>query len=209
MSSYDGGNRRQPPADDRPSAPVYELLPIDTDAARAEAAALAEDRARQLSRQGIAISADRTRSLLREPGALGLYEDGILVDSLVLYNDPDMRHWGVDGRDPGLLVSLALSTVGSNQVERLLTLWLADYAANRQLMWVWCEVPTNPGPDEEASQRLLEHLRDLGWESRSPASLNPAGDRVARLRLRAEARPALSAAISVRDTCAPAEVRAP
>ncbi|MDX3204767.1 hypothetical protein [Streptomyces scabiei] len=195
-SSFIDGDRRQPPTDGRPTAPVYEMLPIDTDAARAEAAALAEDRARLLAGQGITVSADRTRALLREPGVLGLYEDGILVGTLVLHKDPDMRHWGADGRDPGLLVSLDPSTVGSNQVGRMLTLWLADHAASNRLMWVWCEVPSNPGPVDQASQWLLEHLRDLGWETRSPAGLNSTGDRVIRLRLRAEARPALSAAIS-------------
>ncbi|MCX4826142.1 hypothetical protein OG883_41465 [Streptomyces sp. NBC_01142] len=208
QSSFNDGDRRQPPTDGRPTAPVYEMLPIDTDAARAEASALAEDRARLLAGQGIAVSADRTRDLLREPGALGLYEDGILVGALVLHRDPDMRHWGADGRDPGLLVSLDPSTVGSNQVGRLLTLWLADHAASSRLMWVWCEVPFNAGPVDEASQWLLKYLRDLGWETRSPVGLSPTGERV-RLRLRAEARPALSAAISDPYAGASVAVRAP
>ncbi|WP_255306223.1 hypothetical protein [Streptomyces sp. Wb2n-11] len=208
MSNLIDGDRR-PPAGGRCAAPVYVLLPIDTDAARAEAAALAEDRARLLAGQGITVSADPTRALLQEPGALGLYEDGILAGALVLHEDPDMRHWGADGREPGLLVSLDPATVGSSQVGRLLTLWLADHAADNHLMWVWCEVPSRPGSVDAASEWLLKHLRGLGWQTRTPAVLSPAGGRVARLRLGAEARPALAAAISTPPAGAPAAVRTP
>ncbi|MER6408974.1 hypothetical protein ABT269_37060 [Streptomyces viridosporus] len=197
QSTVNDGGRLQPLTGGRTPAPAYEMLPISTDAARAEATALAEDRARLLAGQGIDVSVDRTRDLLQDPGALGLYEDGILVGALVLRTDPDTRHWGADGRDPGLLAYLAPATVGSDQVGRLLTLWLADHAASNRLMWVWCEVPCKPGPVNEANQWLLKFLRDLGWETPSPAGLNPTGERVVRLRLRAEARPALSAAISV------------
>lgn len=41
---------------------------------------------------------------------------GILVGALVLHRDPDMRHWGADGLDPGLLVSLDPAMAGSSQV---------------------------------------------------------------------------------------------
>ncbi|MFI6113282.1 hypothetical protein [Kitasatospora sp. NPDC051164] len=188
---------------------MYEVLPINTDAARAEAAALATDRVRLLAGQGITVSADRAKALLREDGAFGFYEGGILVGALVLHRDPDMRHWGVDGRDPGLLVSLDPVTAGSNQVGRMLTLWLADYAANSLLTWVRCEVPCKTGAVDEAAQWLLQYLRDLGWETRSPTSLSPTGERVIRLRLRAQARPALTEAISDPHAVGPSAVKAP
>ncbi|WP_016828441.1 hypothetical protein [Streptomyces viridosporus] len=162
QSTVNDGGRLQPLTGGRTPAPVYEMLPIGTDAARAEAAALAEDRARLLAGQGIDVSVDRTRDLLQDPGALGLYEDGILVGALVLRTDPDTRHWGADGRDPGFLVYLDPATVGSGQVGRLFTLWLADHAASNRLMWVWCEVPCNPGPVNEANQWLLKSCATSG-----------------------------------------------
>ncbi|MFJ9967204.1 hypothetical protein [Streptomyces avermitilis] len=209
QGSFNDGDRRHSPTGRGPTAPAYEVLPITTDAARAEAAALATDRVRLLAEQGITISADRARALLREDGALGFYEGGILVGALVLHRDPDMRHWGAYGRDPGLLVSLDPAMAGSIQVGRMLTLWLADYAANSRLMWVWCDVPCEPGAVDEAAQWLLTYLCDLGWETRSPAGLSPTGERVVRLRLRTQARPALAEAISDPHAVGPSAVRAP
>ncbi|MBK3623333.1 hypothetical protein JHN59_00380 [Streptomyces sp. MBT49] len=208
QGSFHDGDRRQSPTDRRPTAPVYEVLPINTDAARAEAAALATDRAHLLAGQGITVSADRATALLREAAALGFYEGGILVGALVLHRDPDMRHWGADGRDPGLLVSLDPVTAGSSQVGRMMTLWLADYAANSRLMWIWCDVPCQPGAADEAAQWLLKYLCDLGWETRSPTSRSPTGERVVRLRLRAHARPALTEAISDPHAVGPPAVKA-
>ncbi|MEV6581418.1 hypothetical protein AB0M92_25020 [Streptomyces sp. NPDC051582] len=209
QGSFHDGDRRQSPTGRRPAAPVYEVLPINTDAARAEAAALATDRAHLLAGQGITVTTDRANALLREGGALGFYEGGILVGALVLHRDPDMRHWGVDGRDPGLLVSLDPVTAGSSQVGRMLTLWLADYAANSRLMWVWCDVPCKPGAIDEVAQWSLQYLCDLGWETRSRTSLSPTGERVIRLRLRAQARPALTEVISDPAAVGPSAVRAP
>ncbi|MFE1190007.1 hypothetical protein [[Kitasatospora] papulosa] len=184
-----------PPA--APATSVYEMLPITSDAARAAAKALAEDRAHLLAGQGITVPPARTTALLHEPGALGLYEDGILVGCLVLRTRPDMRHWGADGHGSGIRVFLDPATVGTTQIGRLVTMWLADHAARRGLTWVWCEVPTPRGHAEKASKWLLDHLLEFGWERRPPTVLTPAGDRVVRLRLHAEARAALAAAISV------------
>lgn len=128
-----------------------------------------------LAGQGITISAERATALLREAGVLGLYEGGILVGAFVLHRDPDMRHWGADGRDPGLLVSLDPVTTKSSQVGRMLTLWLADYAANSRLIWVWCDVPCKPGAVDEPAQWFLKYLCDLGWVNR-PGGGDP-GDR--------------------------------
>lgn len=186
-----------------PGAPAYEMQPIASDAARAATAALAQDRVHLLAGQDITISAGLTTALLSEPGALGLYEDGILVGCLALRPRPDMRHWGADGRESGILVLLDPATVGTTHVGRLLTMWLADHAARKRLTWVWCEVPSPRGHAKEASEWLLEHLRELGWETRSPTVLTPAGDRVVRLRLRAEAKAALAAAITSLPTAVP------
>ncbi|GHH56747.1 hypothetical protein [Streptomyces candidus] len=192
-----------------PAETAYEMLPIDSDAAHAAVAALAEDRVHLLASQGVTVSASRATALLREPGALGLYEDGLLVGCLVLRTGPDVRHWAADGHDAGLLVALDPATVGTTQVGRLLTLWLADHAARKQLSWVWCEVPSPSGSTAGTSQWLLTYLCDLGWEARYPAVRSPAGGRVVRLRLRAEARAAMAAAISGPHTGATAAVSAP
>ena len=44
QGSFNDGDPRHSPTDRGSTAPVYEVLPINTDAARAEAAALATDR---------------------------------------------------------------------------------------------------------------------------------------------------------------------
>ncbi|MBZ3908428.1 MULTISPECIES: hypothetical protein [Streptomyces] len=185
------------------------MLPITSDAARAAVDVLASDRAHLLAGQGVTVDTGRAAALLRGPGALGLYEDSLLVGCLVLRTDPDVRHWGAGGHDAGLLVALDPATVGSTQVGRLLTLWLADHAARSGRTWVWCEVPFPSGPTAGTSQWLLTYLCDLGWEARYPAVRSPVGGRVVRLRLRAEARAAMATAISVPHAGAPAAVSAP
>ncbi|MFF4179864.1 hypothetical protein [Streptomyces sp. NPDC001750] len=171
------------------TTPVYVVRPIATDAARAEASAFAEDYARALAEQGINVSA---RPITSSPGgqALGVYEDDVLVGALVMYPHADMRHWGVDGREPGLFVSLDHTADG--QVGQAITLWLADYAASADgTKWVWCEVPTAAG---DAHHRLA-HLGDFGWECLRPGCGRDSSP-VARLRLRARSLPGIAAVIS-------------
>ncbi|UFQ99791.1 hypothetical protein KBP30_00400 [Streptomyces sp. Go40/10] len=182
--------------------PAYEMLPVRTGAARAEAAALAEDTARLLAEQGIHHPAGHLSDLIRSQATvLGLYEDGVLVGCLVVHADPDMRHWGPDGRARGLLVSLVPPVPGRiEQVGRLLSLWLADYTARAALEWVWWEIPAADG--SETSTTLLDTVRDLGWEV-LPAVRRTDGEQVVRLRLRAEVRNALTAAISPPRTALP------
>lgn len=205
-STIGHGGRRVLPED---AGPAYEMLPLNSDAACAAVEVLASDRAQLLAGQGVTVDTGRAATQLREPGALGLYEGSLLVGCLVLRTDPDVRHRGAGDHDAGLLVALDPATVGTTQVGRLLTLWLADHAARKQLTWVWCEVPSPSGPAAGTGQWLLTYLCDLGWEARYPAVRSPAGGRVVRLRLRAEARAAMAAAISVPHTGATAAVSAP
>ncbi|MFF6979368.1 hypothetical protein ACFZAV_16845 [Streptomyces sp. NPDC008343] len=176
------------------------MLPISTGASRAEAAALAQEAALRLAEQHIGHPTGHLVDLIRsQADMLGLHEDGILVGCLVVPPDPDVRHWGVEGRAPGLLVSLVPPVPGGDtQGVRLLTLWLADCAARSGLEWVRWEIPTTADATSEASTSLTDTLRDLGWEYLPPVRRS-GGERVTRLRLRAEARLAPAVAISASD----------
>lgn len=184
------GNRR----------PAYEMLPILTAAARAEAAALAQNTGRCLAEQRISHPIGQLVDLVRsQADTLGLYEDEALVCCLVVPTDPDVRHWGAEGRTPGLLVSLIPPVPGrDNQGGRPLTLWLADRAARSGVEWVWWEIPATADATSEASTSLTDTLHDLGWEYLPPVR-RADGERVTRLRLRAEARDAPAVAISAPD----------
>ncbi|MEV5010595.1 hypothetical protein [Streptomyces sp. NPDC055692] len=180
--------------------PAYEMLPISTGASRAEAAALAQDAALRLAEQHINHPTSHLMDLIRsQADTLGLYEDGILVGCLVVPPDPDVRHWGAEGHAPGLLVSLVPPVPGEDtQGGRLLTLWLADQAARIGLEWVRWEIMAPADATNAASTSLTNTLHDLGWENLPPVR-RPDGERVTRLRLRAEARDAPAVAISAPD----------
>ncbi|MFJ4623672.1 hypothetical protein [Streptomyces sp. NPDC088812] len=180
--------------------PAYEMLPISTGASRAEAAALAQEAALRLAEQHIDHPTSHLVDLIRsQADVLGLYEDGILISCLVVPPDPDVRHWGTEGRAPGLLVSLVPPVPGGDiQGVRLLTLWLADRAARSGLECVWWEIPTTTNASSEASTSLTDTLHDLGWEYLPPIHRTD-GERVKRLRLRAEPRDASAVALSAPD----------
>ncbi|MEV4333614.1 hypothetical protein AB0K02_24255 [Streptomyces sp. NPDC049597] len=180
---------------------AYEMLPISTGASRAEALALAQEAALRLAEQHIDHPTSQLVGLIRsQADMLGLYEDGALVGCIVVPPEPEMRHWGAEGRAPGLLVSLVPPVPGENTLGgRLLTLWLADRAARSGLEWVWWEIPAPADATSEASTSLTDTLQDLGWEYLPPVR-RADGERVARLRLRAEARNAPAVAISAPDT---------
>ncbi|MFF6829169.1 hypothetical protein [Streptomyces longwoodensis] len=199
------GTSRVPTADSTAVRPAYELLPVVTGAARAEAAALAEDTARQLAEQCVNHPTGQLVDLIRSQATvLGLYEDGVLAGCLVAHPNSDMRHWGAHGRGRGLCVSLIPPVPGRNeQSGRLLTLWLADHAARNGLEWVWWEIPATVTSTKGTT--LLNALRDLGWDD-LPAVRSTAGEHVVRLRLRAELRGALPAVISAPDTALPRPV---
>lgn len=161
-----GGPRTLP---EDAAGPAYEMLPINSDAARAAVAVLANDRAHLLAVQGVTVDTGRATTLLRESGALGLYEDSLLIGCLVLRTDPDVRHRGPGGHDAGLLIAFDPATVGTTQVGRLLTLWLANHAARTRLTWVWCEVPSPS--DLAAGSSVCGSAPRPGprWPQRSPS----------------------------------------
>ncbi|MFD8263613.1 hypothetical protein ACFV19_33050 [Streptomyces griseoluteus] len=177
--------------------PVYEMVPIDTGASRAEAAALAQETALRLGAQQLDHPTSHLVDLIwSQADMLGLYEDGILAGCLVVPPDPDVLHWGAEGRAPGLLVSVVPPVPGGDTQEgRLLTLWLADRAARSGLEWIRWEIPAPADASSEANTSLMNTMHDLGWENLPPVR-RPNGERVTRLRLRAEARDAPAVAIS-------------
>ncbi|MET7296977.1 hypothetical protein ABZS79_33610 [Streptomyces griseoloalbus] len=122
---------------------VYAMLPVRTGAVRAEAAALAQEVTRQLADQGIDHPADQLVDLIRSQATVtGLYDDGELAGCLVVRPDENLPHWSRDCPGPGVWVSLIPPVPGrDDQVARLLTLWLADHAAQHGLKWVWWEAP--------------------------------------------------------------------
>ena len=79
-----------------PSSPVFEMRSLSTDAERAEAAALVQDRERWLTLRGlpVPIRAD-IPALFRAPQAelAGLFEDGLLLACMTLQRAPDLG-WG-------------------------------------------------------------------------------------------------------------------
>ncbi|MET9117551.1 hypothetical protein ABZX38_25610 [Streptomyces longwoodensis] len=178
--------------------PVYEMRTMRTGAERAEATAFAEDTALHLAQQAVDLPVGQFADPIRSQATvLGLHEDSVLVGCLVVHPEADLRHWGRDGRGRGLLVSVIPPVPGcSEQAGRLLTLWLADYAARNGLEWVWWELmATSHG---EMGATLLDAVRDLGWED-LPAMRRADGEQVVRLRLRAAIRDALTAVISAPD----------
>ncbi|MFJ3933760.1 MULTISPECIES: hypothetical protein [unclassified Streptomyces] len=175
--------------------PVYAMLPVLTDAARAEAAALAQEAALGLADQGIDHPVDELVELIRSQKTTitGFYDDDTLVGCLVAHPGADPPHWSGDSPGPGVWVSLVPPVPGRDDQEaRLLTLWLADHAAQHGLEWVWWEVPATG----QTRRTLLDSLRDLGWEDLPPIRRTADGVHVTPLRLRAERRPAPTVAIS-------------
>lgn len=181
--------------------PAYEVCPLVTPAARAEAAALVEDRIRMLTGKNITPPCLEAAAVFLDDRteAVGLYEndeEAVLAGCLVLHRDPDCRHWDVDDPAPELMVSLAHTAPGrDDRAGWRMTMWLRDYAARLQAPWVYAEAPGWPtGADSAAGRRLLSHLRDLGWEVLGHGR-GRGGHRVARLRLAASTSPGLSAMI--------------
>ncbi|GLX22513.1 hypothetical protein [Streptomyces lavendulae] len=172
--------------------PVYALLPVRTGAARAEAAALVQEAVRQLADQGIDYPADQLVDLVQSQATVtGLYDEGELTGCLVVHPGEDRPHWSRAFPGTGLLVSVVPPVPGrDDQAARLLTLWLADRAAQHCLEWIWWEVPAGL----QRRTTLLALLRDLGWEDLPPVR-RADGQRVTPLRLRADRRPAPTVAI--------------
>ncbi|MFD7556987.1 hypothetical protein ACFV9E_20925 [Streptomyces sp. NPDC059835] len=175
------------------STPVYAMLPVLTDAARAEAAALAQEAALGLADQGIDHPVDELVEVIRSQATVtGFYDGDTLVGCVVAHPGVDLPHWSGDSPGPGVWVSLVPPVPGRDDQEaRLLALWLADHAAQHGLEWVGWELAAT-GHTRGA---LLALLRDLGWEDLPPVRRAVDGVRVTPLRLRAERRPAPAVAI--------------
>ncbi|MEU3904111.1 hypothetical protein AB0F20_09860 [Streptomyces goshikiensis] len=184
-----------------PTRPLYELRPLRTDADRAEAAALIEDRARWLAARGISVPAHHTAAYRdARAEAVGLYEetaDGeeVLIGCLRVHRQPAPRPESTATQRPALRISLVYTAPArKDRIGWLITLWIADFAARTGAATVHCEVPsqhsgsTHPG-------RLLDHLRRLGWLV-TGTGLSQDGERVARLQLTAQDRDGLAAMVN-------------
>ncbi|MEU3046794.1 hypothetical protein ABZ705_09710 [Streptomyces sp. NPDC006984] len=171
--------------------PVYAMRPVLTDAARAEAAALAQEAALGLADQGIDHPVDELVARIQSRATVtGFYDDDTLVGCLVMHPDADQPHRNSDS--PGVWVSLVPPVPGRDDQEaRMLALWLADHAAQHGLEWVGWELPATG----QTRLALLGLLRDLGWEDLPPVRRAADGVRVTPLRLRAERRPAPAVAV--------------
>ncbi|MFJ5635120.1 hypothetical protein ACIQF5_21085 [Streptomyces goshikiensis] len=184
----------------RPAGPQYEIRPLSTDADRAAAAALVDDRARQLAARGITLP-HRHLAAYRNARAeaIGLFEAGadgeeMLLGCLMLHRQPEQHPRIEDENEPGLGLSLLYTAPGlGEQYGWLITLWASHYAARTGATWVCAEAPSPASGD--ASDPLLDYLSSLGWLV-TGTRINRDGDRVARLRLNAQERKGLSGLIT-------------
>ncbi|ELS55780.1 hypothetical protein [Streptomyces viridochromogenes] len=184
------------PVHQRPAAspPVYEMRSLRTDAERAEAAALVQDRQRWLTLRGLPVPARAdVPTLFRDPKAepAGLIEDGLLLACMILQREPDLG-WG---EGPCLFLGHVHTLPHrSDDTTRLITLWASDFAARLDLPHVRAEALTRHPLDTDPIARFLNRLTDMGWDLHG-AGTGQTGERVARLELAAEHRPGLGALV--------------
>ncbi|MFJ8804014.1 hypothetical protein [Streptomyces sp. NPDC102487] len=195
----------------RPAVPQYKMRPLRTDAERAAAAALVDDRSRQLAGRGITVP-HRHITTYQDARAqsVGLYEDAadgeeILLGCLMLHRQP-APHPGTENDDkPGLEISLAYTAPGlGERYGWLITLWASNLAARTGATRVHAQAPSPPNHDE--ADPLLDYLQSLGWLVTS-TGINRDGERVAHLHLNAQERNGLSSLITCAvplDTARPA-----
>lgn len=174
---------------------VYAVRTLCTDAERAEAAALVQDRQRWLTLRGLPVPAQAdVPALFRDPqtNSAGLFEDGKLLACMVPAQDPGLS-WG---EGPCLRLGRVHTLPGQpDDITRLITLWASDLAARQSLPLVRAEVLACHALQAGPIAALLRRLTDMGWDVRGSGP-GREGDRVARLELAAEHRPGLSALIS-------------
>jgi hypothetical protein len=185
---------RQAPSDRRRGS-VYEMRLLDTDAERAAAAALVEDRLGWLSRHGLPVPVrGNIPALYRDEQAVAvrLFEDSGLLSCLILDRTPDLGHWGSGGAGPSLFLDHVHTLPGrSDNVIRLVTLWASDYAARLGLPCVRAEALARHDLSVDPIARFLDRLKHMGWEIRGTGQCTN-GERTARLELRAEHRHGLT-----------------
>ncbi|MFE1987880.1 hypothetical protein [Streptomyces mirabilis] len=174
---------------------------LRTDAERAEAAALVQDRQRWLTLRGLPVPARADiPALFREPHAelAGLFEDGLLLACMILQCDPDLG-WGAG---PCLFLGHIHTLPDcSDDTIRLITLWASDFAARLDLPHVRAEALARHPLDADPIARFLNHLTDMGWDLRGSGT-GQTGERVARLELAAAHRPGLDSLVGC-SVCEP------
>lgn len=169
---------------------VYEMRPLLTDAQRAEAGALVEDRLSWLAARGVPLpgSFEGVPALFREERhqSVGLFEDDVLLGCLILDREADLGHWGRHGARRGLFLGhVHTLPERPDNIVRLITLWASDYAARHNVPYVRAEVPAGHDPRVATTESLLSNLQDMGWEHRGTGT-GTNGEPVTRLELRAD-----------------------
>ncbi|NYV72812.1 hypothetical protein [Streptomyces sp. UH6] len=186
------------------------MRPLTTPAARAEAAAVAEERMRTLTARHVGALLPDAATLFRQDAweTVGLYEydtegDEVMIGCLRLHREPaDSAHWGKDGDEPGLLLSLAHSLPAYTGTARLMTLWAADYTARLGKPWVRAEAPPLVSGRNTDRGRLIQHLGNLGWQAVRPGK-GVDGMQVTRLRIPSQRRPGLAPLIDCQVPLSP------
>lgn len=179
---------------------AYEVRSLHTDAERAEAVALVQDREHWLTLRGLPVPAQTAvPDLFRAPAAepAGLFEDGLLLACMLLEREPALS-WG-DG--PCLFLGHVHTLPDrSDDTLRLISLWASDFAASLDLPHVRAEALARPRLDTDPIARILNRLTDMGWNLNGHGT-GQIGERVTCLELTAEHRPGLSALVgySVRE----------
>ena len=187
------------PVHQRPGAlpPVYEVRSLRTDAERAEAAALVQDRQRWLTLRGLPVPARAdVPTLFRDPQAepAGLFEDGLLLACMILQREPDLG-WGAG---PCLFLGHVHTLPDrSDDTTRLITLWASDFAARLDLPHARAEALARHPLDADPIARFLNRLTDMGWDLHGTGT-GQTGERIARLELATEHRPGLGALVDCR-----------
>ncbi|MFD4479875.1 hypothetical protein ACFWPU_27710 [Streptomyces sp. NPDC058471] len=179
---------------------AYEVRSLHTDAERAEAVALVQDRQRWLTLRGLPVPAQASvPALFRAPAAepAGLFEDGLLLACMLLEREPALR-WG-DGPCLFLGHVHTLPDRTGDKI-RLISLWASDFAARLGLPHVRAEALASPRLDTDPIASVLNRLTDMGWDLHGMGT-GQICERVVRLELAAEHRPGLSALVgySVRE----------
>ncbi|MFF4863512.1 hypothetical protein ACFY3J_17575 [Streptomyces sp. NPDC001231] len=150
----------------RPFVSAYEMHSLRTDAERAKAAALVQDRQRWLTLRGLPVPARADiPALFRDPQAelAGLFEDGLLIACMILQRDPDLG-WG---EGPCLFLGHVHTLPGrSDDTIRLITLWASDFAARLDLPRVRAEALARRPLNVDPIARVLNRLTGMGWDLR-------------------------------------------
>ncbi|MGW3974640.1 hypothetical protein ACWEFD_35845 [Streptomyces ardesiacus] len=189
------GHPANSPFTSKSPAAVYEMRPLRTDAERAEAVALVQDRQRWLDQRGLQLTSPTDVSVVfhnRQSRLAGLFGDGKLLACMIPERSPRLR-WGEDAY---LYLGYVHTLPGqSDDITRLITLWASDLAARLGLPLVRTEILAREALDTGPTAALLRRLTDMGWDIRG-SQLGQKGGQVARLELAAEDRPGLSPLIA-------------